>query len=289
MRIRVYLNARRAAAAVARDVAAALERKPTLVLGLPTGRTPQPIYDELAARAARGAVNFAKASSFNLDEFTGVPRTHPSSYRAFMERHLFSRVNISRRRTHVLNGAARRPEAECARYERAIERVGGIDVLLLGLGVNGHIGFNEPGRSLVARTHRAPLRTSTRRANASLFGGRLDRVPHEGMTMGVATILGARRIVLIATGRSKATAVRRMIEGPITPRLPASFLQLHPDVDVVLDRAAASDLKGGAGGRGRAREPRTTRRPSASATRATAVRCLRRARRAPNRRPGEAA
>lgn len=242
MRIRVYVNLRSAASAVASQIAAALRRKPDLVLGLPTGRTPLPLYDELAARAARRGIDFSRATSFNLDEFWGLPSAHPASYRAFMERHLFSRVNLDRRRTHVLRGAARRPDAECARFERALRRAGGIDLLLLGLGVNGHIGFNEPGRSLVAGTHCAPLTPATRRATAALFGGRLDRVPRRALTMGMATILGARRIVLVATGRKKAATVRRMIEGPITPHLPASFLQLHPDVEVVLDRAAASGL-----------------------------------------------
>lgn len=242
MRIRVYSNSWNAAAAVANEVVTALRRTPTLVLGLPTGRTPLPVYDELVARAARDKVDFSRASSFNLDEFLGVPSAHPASYRAFMERHLFSRVNINRRRTHVLNGAARRPDAECARFERAVERAGGIDLLLLGLGVNGHVGFNEPGRFLVARAHRAPLTPMTRRANAALFNGRLSEVPRFGLTLGMATILRARRIVLVATGRSKAAAVRRMIEGPVTPHLPASFLQLHPEVEVVLDHASASGL-----------------------------------------------
>lgn len=243
-RIRVYADLRRANAALARQLARALRRTPALVLGLPTGRTPVPLYEALAELYRRGRVDFSKARTFNLDEFVGVAPTHPASYRAFMERHLFSRVNLSPRRTHVLNGLARSPEAECARFERAIARAGGLDLLILGLGANGHIGFNEPRPALVASTHRARLTAATRRANAALFGGRADRVPREGLTMGIRTMLSARRIALVATGRGKAGVVRRMIEGPVTPRLPASFLQLHRNVEIVLDRAAASGLAG---------------------------------------------
>ena len=157
-----------------------------------------------------------------------------------MQEHLFSRVNLQPDRIHFLDGAAPDPEAECARYEAAIELAGGIDLQLLGIGTNGHIGFNEPARELAARTHRVVLRASTRRSNASLFGGDVDKVPKEALSMGVATILHAKRIVLIATGKSKARCVDLLIEGPITPRLPASLLQVHRDVELMLDEAAAA-------------------------------------------------
>ena len=157
-----------------------------------------------------------------------------------MEEHLFSRVNLQPDRIHFLDGAAPDPDAECARYEAAIELAGGIDLQLLGIGTNGHIGFNEPARELAARTHRVVLRASTRRSNASLFGGDVDKVPKEALSMGVATILHAKRIVLIATGKSKARCVDLLIEGPITPRLPASLLQVHRDVELMLDEAAAA-------------------------------------------------
>ena len=146
------------------------------------------------------------------------------------------------RRIHFLNGAARNAAAECARYERAIARARGIDLQILGLGVNGHIGFNEPAATLLARTHRTRLTLATRRANRFLFGNRLDAVPREALSMGMATILHARRVVLLATGREKARSVEGMIAG-LTPKLPASFLQLHQDVEVWLDRGAASRLK----------------------------------------------
>jgi glucosamine-6-phosphate deaminase len=161
-----------------------------------------------------------------------------------MARHLFDHIDIDRRRTHFLNGMAVNLEQECRRYERAVVRAGGIDLLLLGLGTNGHIGFNEPGRALVAATHRTRLTESTRRANAALFGNDRRRVPHEGLSMGMATLLRARRIVLLATGPAKAAAVRKLVAGPITPAVPASFLQLHRGAEVWVDRAAAARLTG---------------------------------------------
>lgn len=157
-----------------------------------------------------------------------------------MRRHLFEHVNLSPKNTHLLNGTADDAEAECRRYEWAIARAGGIDLMVLGLGRNGHIGFNEPDRSLVTRTHRTHLKPSTRRANAFLFGHRISAVPHEALSMGMGTILQARRIVLLVTGRSKARAVERVLSGRLTTRVPASFLQLHRDVEVWLDGDAAA-------------------------------------------------
>jgi glucosamine-6-phosphate deaminase len=200
------------------------------------------VYDGLGRLAERGRIDFSRAVTFNLDEFVGLAPGDPGSYRAFMERHLFSRVGIPRRRARVLDGSAADLEAECAGFERAIEAAGGIDLLLLGIGLNGHIGFNEPGPGLVAATHKTTLTSQTRRANAGPFGGNPRRVPREALTMGIGTILRARRIVLLATGRSKAPVVRRAIEGPVTTLLPASLLQLHADVEFVLDRDAASRL-----------------------------------------------
>lgn len=242
LRITIFSTPRAAARALAAAVAAALRQKPNLVLGLPTGRTPIPLYNELIALHRARRADFSRATTFNLDEFVGVPATDPSSYRAFMQRHLFDHVNLPRRRIHFLNGAARDLTAVCAGYERAIARAGGIDLLILGLGTNGHIGFNEPDTALIARTHRTTLSDATRRANAALFGHRLRAVPRDGLSMGMATILQARRIVLLATGRAKARCVERTINGPLTPRTPASFLQLHRHVEVWVDRAAASRL-----------------------------------------------
>jgi glucosamine-6-phosphate deaminase len=159
-----------------------------------------------------------------------------------MQEHLFSRVNVAEARINILNGVAPDPAAECARYEQAIAAAGGIDLQLLGIGTNGHIGFNEPARELEGRTHRVALRASTRRSNAALFGGSEAGVPREALSMGMGTILRARRLILIATGKSKAACVERVVNGPITTKLPASFLQLHGDVELVLDEPAAGKL-----------------------------------------------
>jgi glucosamine-6-phosphate deaminase len=212
-------------------VAGAIAARPALVLGLPTGRTPVPFYRELTACCGARRVDFSRVTTFNLDEFVGVSPGDPRSYRAYMQRHLFGHVNVSPRRVHCLRGDAADAAAECRRYERAIARAGGIDLMILGLGRNGHIGFNEPGDALVAATHRARLAPSTRQANAALFGRPAD-VPREALTMGMGTILHARRIVLLATGAAKSRTVSRLLRGPVTPRLPASFLQLHQAVEV---------------------------------------------------------
>lgn len=245
MRIWIFSTPKQAARVLAGDIARAIVENPRLVLGLPTGRTPIPLYRELAALYRKRAVDFSRVTTFNLDEFFGIDGDDPRSYRAFMQRHLFAHVNVKPRRIRFLESRPPDAGSECERYEQALRRAGGIDLLVLGLGANGHIGFNEPGRILVARTHRATLTAATRRANASLFGNVLASVPSEALSMGMATILGARRIVLLATGQRKARSVERLLNGPITTRMPASFLQLHPNVEVWLDRAAAVRLDSG--------------------------------------------
>lgn len=242
-RLEIFPNDRAAARALAKRIVAALVAKPQLVLGLPTGKTPVGLYHELASIAAAGHADFSHATTFNLDEFLGIPPSHPGSYRRFMEQHLFSRVNLDPARSHFLDGATDDPEEECVRYERAIVDAGGIDIQILGIGVNGHIGFNEPARALSSRTHRVRLRPETRRSNASLFGGNPHAVPEEALSMGMATILQARAIVLLATGRSKAGCVAQMVNGPITTEFPASFLQVHHNVDILIDEAAAERLR----------------------------------------------
>ena len=205
--VKVFADARAAGDALARDVAKALSANRRLVLGLAAGRTPIPVYRALVRLHARGRADFRRATTFNLDEFLGVAATDPRSYHAFMRRHLFDHVNLDPARINVLNGTAADAAAECARYERAIARAGGIDIQILGLGVNGHIGFNEPGRGLIAATHRVRLTTATRRANAALFGNRARSVPTDALSMGMDTILQALRIVLLSTGASKARCV----------------------------------------------------------------------------------
>lgn len=242
MRVRIFESAGALATALALDIARRLTAEPASVLGLATGRTPIPMYRELVRLHRRGRADFTRATTFNLDEFLGLAPDDPRSYRSFMQRRLFDHVNLAGRRIHFLSGDAADPTLECRRYEGAIERAGGIDLQILGLGMNGHIGFNEPARALIAGTHVTRLKSATRRANAALFDNRLSAVPHHALSMGMATILHAKRIVLLATGASKARCVARMIDGPVTPRLPGSFLQLHRCAEIWLDRAAASRL-----------------------------------------------
>ena len=241
-RVVVFEDADAVARALAQRVVDAVAANARLVLGLPTGRTPLAFYRELVELHAKGA-DFSGITTFNLDEFLGIPRSHPGSYRSFMEQHLFRHVNVRPGATHFLNGTALDPEAECRRYEEEIAAAGGIDLQILGIGTNGHIGFNEPAPALAARTHRVTLKPETRRSNAALFGGDPANVPPEALSMGMATILHSRAIVLLATGAAKASCVERVVNGPLTTELPASFLQLHDDVDIMLDAPAAATLR----------------------------------------------
>jgi glucosamine-6-phosphate deaminase len=219
-------------------VAAAIAARPSLTLALPTGRTMVPFYRQLVARVRETPLDVAAVSTFNLDEFLGLPRGHRATYRAFMTRHLFAHVNLAETRTHVLDSDPADWRREAAFFESRIDAAGGLDLAVVGIGGNGHLAFNEPGDVLAPRTHRSRLHASTRRANASAFGGDWTRVPTHALTMGVATILRARRVLLLATGTHKAAIVRRALTGPVTTRVPASLLQLHPDATVVIDRAA---------------------------------------------------
>jgi len=240
--LRVFASADEAAASLAEEVVDQVRHRPDLVLGLPTGQTPIGFYRELVRRVLARPVDVARITTFNLDEFLGLRPEQVGSYRRYMERHLFRPIGLTGDRVRFLDGSTLDPGRECERYERAIVAAGGIDLQILGIGTNGHIGFNEPGEWLVVRTHRVVLRPETRRANAGLFGGDLERVPREALSMGVGTILTARKIVLLATGREKARAVEKMVRGPLTTTVPASLLQLHHAVEVLMDRAAASRL-----------------------------------------------
>ena len=242
-RISVFPDPSAAGRALATRVARAILANPRIVLGLPTGRTPLHMYAELRRLHAAGEVDFARVTTFNLDEFFGIPATHPGSYWSFMQEHLFRHVNADPSRTHFLDGMAPDPVAECERYEAAIAAAGGIDLQIMGIGTNGHIGFNEPADVLHVRTHRVTLRPETRQSNAALFGREPERVPAEALSMGMGTILHARALVLLATGGSKAACVQRVVNGEITTQLPASCLQLHDDVELVLDEAAAAGLQ----------------------------------------------
>jgi len=242
VRITVLDSSDEVAASLADRVASMLRDRPDAVLGLASGRTPVDGYAELRRRHAAGDTDWSRASTFNLDEFAGVDARHPGSFRQFMERHLFEGVNLRTERIHFLDGVAADLNAECERYEAALAAAGGIDLQLLGIGSNGHIGFNEPGEDLPVRTHRVRLMESTRRDNAMLFGDDPSRVPEEALSMGIGTILSARHIVLVATGEKKAACIREAASGRLTTKVPASLLQVHPDVELLLDRQAASLL-----------------------------------------------
>lgn len=226
----------------ARLVADRIRSKPDLVLGCATGRTMEGIYDELVTVAAAESISFARVSTFNLDEYVGIAPTDDGSYRAYMERYLFSRVDIDRSNTHVPNGAAADLEAEAAVYEANIRARGGIDLQLLGLGSNGHIGFNEPLSGFRSRTRVQPLAPHTREQNAGQFGGDADAVPRSALTMGVGTILDSREALLVVTGEHKAEILARSLEGPLTGSITATALQLHANCHAIVDEAAASKL-----------------------------------------------
>ena len=194
-----------------------------------------PVYRALVGLHESGLADFSSATTFNLDEFTGLRPAHPGSFRAYMHQHLFDHVNLPRGASHF----PRATRTQGSAYDRQIERAGGLDVCLVGIGKNGHIGFNEPAAALIAETHRVKLKPGTRRANAYLFGDRPDKVPAFAMSMGIGTILRARAVVLLALGAGKANIVRAATTGPVTARVPASLLQTHPNVVVVLDREAA--------------------------------------------------
>lgn len=244
MRVLVSATAAELAATVAARIIDSLQAHAALVLGLPTGRTPLPLYEELARRSAGRAVDWSSARTFNLDEWVGLNGRHASSYRAYMQRCLFEHVNLDAEHIEFLDGAAPDLDEECRRYEQAIAQAGGIDLLLLGLGRNGHIGFNEPAAQLQTRTHRTRLTDETRASNAWLFGGEVDRVPTDALSIGMATIIESRAILVMVSGSRKAQAASEMVNGPLTTAFPASLLQLHPNVTALLDREAARLLQG---------------------------------------------
>lgn len=216
-------------------------RTPQAVLGLATGGTPLGTYRNLVERYAAGKVSFSQVTTFNLDEYVGLERSHPQSYHMFMHTNLFSQADFDASRCHLLDGKAVDLVAECERYEEKIVAAGGIDLQLLGIGTDGHIAFNEPTSSLASRTRVKALTTQTRLDNARFFNS-LEEVPRLSLTMGVGSILDARHVILLATGASKAAAVRAFVEGPLSSQVPASALQLHPRVTVLLDREAADWL-----------------------------------------------
>ena len=211
--------------------------KPACVLGLATGSTPVPLYRELIAREKAGCIDFSRVRSVNLDEYKGLAPDHPQSYRRFMQENLFDHIAIRPENTYVPDGLTTDVTAMCTAYERTIEDLGGVDLQLLGLGHDGHIGFNEPCDHFPVRTHEVALTASTRQANARFFASEAE-VPAAAYTMGVGTVMAARRVLMIVTGADKTEILRRAFCGPVTPWVPASILQFHPDVTLICDRAA---------------------------------------------------
>ena len=235
------------AADLARLAADAVEKlltaRPDAVLGLATGSSPLAVYDELARRHAERGLSFARAQAFLLDEYVGLPADHPQRYRHVIDAELVSRVDLPPDAVHGPDGLAEDLPAACAAYEAAIAAAGGVDLQLLGIGTDGHVAFNEPGSSLGSRTRIKTLTRQTREDNARFFDGDVDAVPTHCLTQGLATMMAARHLVLLAQGEGKAAAVQQLVEGPVSALWPATVLQLHPHVSVLVDDAAASRLR----------------------------------------------
>ncbi len=237
MKIHVYKDPQMAGKAAAMIFAGEIMKKDGCVIGLATGSTPVPTYQELIRMNKEGLLDFSKVISYNLDEYVGLAPDHPCSYRRFMNEQLFDHVNIDKANTHVPDGVNPNPEA----YDEMIRTAGGVDLQLLGIGSNGHIGFNEPARDFVYPTNVITLTENTRRDNARFFGS-MDEVPTSAISMGIGTIMSARRIILVATGANKADAVAAAVNGPVNPAMPASILRMHPNCQFILDEAAAAKL-----------------------------------------------
>ncbi len=228
-----------------------IKKKPAFTLGCATGGTVVPLYKELIRRYRAGDVDFSQVTTFNLDEYVGLPREHTQSYWTFMHGQLFSKINIPERNIHILNGMATDLDDECTRYERAIRDAGGIDLQILGIGHNGHIAFNEPGSDMGSRTRVVDLHEHTIKANSDgRFFSDHTEVPRRALSMGIATILDAKEVVLLATGEGKADAVYKALRGTVSPDVPASFLQKHKKCTFIIDTTAATLL------------PRLTEKPS---------------------------
>lgn len=211
--------------------------KPDSILGLATGTTPIGTYDRLVEMNKAGKIDFSKVQTFNLDEYYPIKADNDQSYRYFMNKYLFDKVNIDKANTHVPNGEAADPDEEGKNYDAMLEKAGGVDVQLLGIGRNGHIAFNEPDSYLIAGTHKTALTEDTIEANSRLFND-ISEVPHFALTMGMASIMSAKKIVLLANGKGKHDAIVKLLDEKITPDCPASFLKLHPDVVIICDKDA---------------------------------------------------
>lgn len=242
MRLIVTKNYEEMSKVAAKEMAEDIKRNPEIVLGLATGGTPVGMHKELIRMYNEGELDFSKVTSINLDEYVGLAGDHDQSYRYFMNTNLFDHINIDKNNTFVPNGLAENVEEECMAYDSRIQDMGGIDLQLLGLGANGHIGFNEPGEALSVGTHLTDLKESTIEANARFFDS-IDDVPRKAITMGLGGIMKAKKIMVIASGEGKAEVVKAMMSGKITTEIPATMLQMHRDVILIVDEDAAKLLK----------------------------------------------
>jgi glucosamine-6-phosphate deaminase len=243
MEVIILADAKEIGAIAADAIGALIERKPDAVLGLATGSSPLVIYDELATRHDAGLISFAHARGFTLDEYVGLPADHPERYRNVIDRVLVSRVDFAPGAVQGPDGLAADIPAACTAYENAIREAGGVDLQILGIGTDGHIAFNEPGSSLASLTRIKTLTRQTRIDNARFFGGDVDSVPTHCLTQGMATIMAARHVILVATGSRKAEAVHHLVEGAVSAMWPATILQHHPHATALLDDAAAHRLQ----------------------------------------------
>ncbi|EMT38609.1 glucosamine-6-phosphate deaminase [Thermoanaerobacter thermohydrosulfuricus] len=216
-----------------------IKEKHNTVLGLATGSTPLGMYKHLIEIYKRGEIDFSNVITFNLDEYIGLSPDHPQSYHYFMFHNFFNHINIKKENVHIPNGIAEDLEEECRKYEEEIEKAGGIDLQILGIGVNGHIGFNEPEESIETKTHVVTLTEDTINANKRFFKS-AEEVPRKAITMGLGSIMKAKKIVLLASGKNKAEAIKETIKGQLTTKVPATVLALHPDVIIIIDKEAAS-------------------------------------------------
>lgn len=222
------------------EIKKVIDHDPACTLGLATGSTPIPLYNEMAKDHKENGTSYRRIKTFNLDEYVGLPKEHPESYISFMTKNLFSRVDIDMNNVNIPNGLAKDIPAECARYSSLLEKAS-VDIQVLGIGGNGHIAFNEPNTPFDSKTHQVFLTQKTIGDNARFFAS-VDEVPKSALTMGIGEIMKAKTLLMLATGSNKADAVYNMIKGPVTPACPASILQTHPNVVVILDRAAAEKL-----------------------------------------------
>lgn len=241
MKILIFENYQLMSAKAADLVMELINGRPQCVVALPTGKTPLGLYQELSAECQQGETTGRNLVVFNLDNYVGLAKDHPASYERYLQENVFSQIDVLKSNIYLLDGQADDLQWECDDHERSLEEVGGLDLAIIGIGLNGHVAFDEPSTAPDSRTHVVDLTDSTRQANATDFAS-LDEVPKQAITMGLGTILSAKKIILLANGKKKSQIIQKALQGPVSADVPASFLQQHDDVVVLLDKEAASEL-----------------------------------------------